>query len=59
METDHGSIVPAPVPPPRSPGQPVTGVDWFRRAPTGGTVNSEPPATSAPPRDLEAATTEP
>lgn len=58
METEHGPLVPGPVPPPRSPGRPVAEVDWFRRAPTGGTVNAELPSTSEPPRAREAATTE-
>lgn len=44
---------------PRPQGEPVRQVDWFRRAPTGGTVNAAPPATSEPPRAPEATTTEP
>jgi hypothetical protein len=44
---------------PRPTGEPVARVDWFRRAPNGGTVNAALPATSEPPHDPEAATTEP
>lgn len=40
-----------------TPREPVTPVDWFRRAPNGGTVNAALPATSEPPHDLEATTT--
>lgn len=43
---------------PRPQGEPVSRVDWFRRAPNGGTVNAALPATSARPHDQEAATTE-
>jgi hypothetical protein len=40
------------------PPEPVSRVDWFRRAPNGGTVNFAPHATSGPPRDPGGATTE-
>ena len=49
----------APPIPPLPPGEPVSRVDWFRRAPNGGTVNFAPPATSEPPHDPVEATTEP
>lgn len=62
-DTSNLGTQPAPGIPPlpeflRPQGEPVSSVDWFRRAPNGGTVNAGLPATSAPPRDQGAATTE-
>ncbi|MGW6445318.1 hypothetical protein [Lentzea sp. NPDC055074] len=43
MTPEHNPVVPAPAIPPapeqrRPDSQPVSQVDWFRNAPTGGTV---------------------